>query len=128
MKRILIAALAAVSLFFIIAQHKAVHSATTDEKLKGSYRFEKSGWIYVHIEGSPERMGYQHGYLLANEIADLLRTQKPFLLKTTKRDWDFYRQAAEKMLWPKIEEEYQREIDGIVAGATARGAAIGKRY
>lgn len=121
MKRILIAVIAAASLLVIAAQHKKVESATTDDKLKGSYRFELSGWIYVHIEGSPERMGYQHGYLLADEIADLLRTQKPFLLKTTKRDWEFYRQTSEKMLWPKIDEEYQREIDGIVAGATARG-------
>ena len=48
---------------------------------------------------------------------------KPFLEKTTKRDWSFYRQAAEKMLWPRIEPEYRREIDGIVAGLNAKGVA-----
>ena len=58
---------------------------------------------------------------LGDEIADLLRVCKPFLEKTTKRDWSFYRQAAEKMLWPRTEPEYQREIDGIVAGLKARG-------
>ena len=88
---------------------------------RGAYRFERDGWIYVHLEGSPERIGFQHGYLLADEIADFLRVIKPYLEKSTKRDWSFYRQAAEKMLWPGIDPEYQREIDGIVAGLKAKG-------
>jgi hypothetical protein len=89
--------------------------------LRGSYRLERDGWIYVHLEGAPECIGYQHGYLLAGEIGDLLRVIKPFLEKTTKRDWSFYRQASEKMLWKGIDKEYQREIDGIVAGLSAKG-------
>ena len=50
-----------------------------------------------------------------------LRVCKPFLERTSKRDWNFYRQSAEKMLWTRTEPEYQREIDGIVAGLSARG-------
>ena len=86
-----------------------------------SYRFERDGWIYVHLEGSPEQIGFQHGSLLAHEIADLLRVIKPYLEKSTKRDWSFYRQASENMLWSGIEPEYQREIDGIVAGLKSKG-------
>jgi hypothetical protein len=89
--------------------------------LDGSYRVERNGWIFVHLEGSPDRLGYQHGYHLAAETADLLRVLAPFLEKTTTRNWAFYRDAAERMLWPKIDREYQQEIDGIVAGLTARG-------
>src|SRR5689334_5524930 len=91
------------------------------DDLQGSYRFERNGWIYVHVEGPPERLGYQHGYLLAQEIDDLLSVIKPMWMHTTHRDWNFYRQAAERMLWPKIDSEYQHEIDGIVAGMNARG-------
>ncbi len=90
-------------------------------RLAGSYRSEQNGWIFVHLEGPPEQVGYQHGYLLADEIAAFLRVCKPYLEKTTKRDWNFYREASERMLWPKIEPEYQRELDGIVAGLKARG-------
>ncbi len=90
-------------------------------KLAGSYRFERNGWIYLHVEGSPDRIGYQHGYHLSAEIADLLRVLKPFLQQTTKRDWAFYREAGEKVLWATIDEEYQREINGIVEGLAARG-------
>ena len=64
----------------------------------------------------PNRVGYQHGWLLADEIADFLRVIKPFLQKSTKRDWSFYREASEKMLWPGSTRNISREIDGIVAG------------
>jgi hypothetical protein len=92
-----------------------------DARLQGAYRSEQDGWIVVHLEGSPERIGYQHGSLLAAEIGDFLRVIKPFLHKSTGRDWDFYRQASEKMLWPRIDDEYRREIDGIVAGLASQG-------
>jgi hypothetical protein len=90
-------------------------------KDQNAYRFDHNGWIYVHLEGSPEQIGYQHGYLLAGEIADLLRVIKPYLEKSSKRDWGFYRKAAEQMLWVGIDPEYQREIDGIVTGLSSRG-------
>src|SRR5262245_53668281 len=85
----------------------ATHSATArgadrktpDHRLQGAYRVERNGWVSIHLEGPPERIGYQHGYLLAEEIADFLRVIKPYLEKSTQRDWGFYRRAAEQMLW-----------------------------
>jgi hypothetical protein len=91
------------------------------DRVRGAYRFEKGGWIHVHLEGPPAQVGYQHGYLLSGEIADLLRVIKPFLAQSTTRDWAFYREASEKMLWPAIDPEYREEIDGIVAGLSAKG-------
>src|ERR1700722_15748772 len=46
-------------------------SANFDTTLGPAYRFERGGWIYVHLEGSPHNVGVQHGYLLAPEIADV---------------------------------------------------------
>ena len=92
-----------------------------DDRLKGSYKFERNGWIYVHLQGSPEQIGYQHGKLLAKEIEDLLRVVKPFLQHESKRDWDFYRKASQEILWPKIDSEFQRELDGIVKGLNDAG-------
>ena len=43
-----------------------------DPRLQKAYRFQQGGWTYVHLEGSPADMGFQHGYLLAPEIADAL--------------------------------------------------------
>jgi hypothetical protein len=93
---------------------------TTDPRVAGSLRFERDGWTYVHLEGPPAQVGFQHGYLLAPEIAEHLRVTKPYLLHETKRDWAFYRDAAEKILWPGIDDEYRAELDGIVAGLAAK--------
>src|ERR1700735_5326474 len=50
----------------------ALHAqrGASEAVLAKAYRFERGGWIYVHLEGSPHDIGYQHGYLLAPEISD----------------------------------------------------------
>ncbi len=89
--------------------------------LGGAYRFERGGWIYVHLQGKPSEIGYQHGYLLAPEIADGLKAVQLDDVHTTRRPWQFFRQAAHEMLWPGIDPEYRRELEGIVRGVRARG-------
>src|SRR5215813_616783 len=76
-----------------------------------------NGWTVVHLTGTPKQIGYQHGYLLAPEIADL---QKVFLLELTHdngKDWNFFREAAQKVWWPHIDQEYRDEMQGIADGA-----------
>jgi Phospholipase B len=94
-----------------------------ETKDKG-YRFERGGWIYVHLEGTPYDIGYQHGYLLAPEIGDAFATVRLEMVHDTGRDWDFFRRAARTMLWPKIDNEYQFELKGIVDGLNARGTKL----
>src|SRR5437762_10636876 len=38
-----------------------------------AYRFPQDGWTVLHIEGEPYERGYQHGRLMAGEIAAHLR-------------------------------------------------------
>jgi hypothetical protein len=90
-----------------------------DARLAKSYRFERDGWIYVHLEGSPHDIGYQHGYLLAPEIADAYSAVSLEMTHSSNRDWDFFRRASRQMLWPKIDPEYQAELRGIVEGLQA---------
>ncbi|HEY4978747.1 MAG TPA: hypothetical protein VII25_06260, partial [Candidatus Acidoferrum sp.] len=40
-------------------------AASHDPRLKGTYRFERGGWVYVHLQGEPAEIGFQHGYMLA---------------------------------------------------------------
>ena len=87
---------------------------------QGLAQVDTNGWINVHLEGTPREIGFQHGWLLAPEIDDLLKALRHFLEGSTKRDWAFFRSAAERMFWPKLEAEYQEEIDGIVEGLKAR--------
>jgi hypothetical protein len=93
-----------------------------DPRLKNSYREEKNGWIFVHLEGTPNQIGFQHGYLLAPEIDDCLKMFAYYFEKgSTQKDWKFFREAAERIFWPKLEKEYQEEIQGIAEGLAARG-------
>jgi len=97
------------------------HFELTKDK---GYRFERDGWIYVHLEGTPYDVGYQHGYLLATEIADAFATIRLEMTHDTGRDWDFFRRAAHTMLWPKLDPEYQFELKGIVDGLHATGTKL----
>jgi len=46
----------------------------SDPRLKNSFRRpERNGWIYVHLEGKPAEIGFQHGYWLAPEIQTTFR-------------------------------------------------------
>ena len=99
--------------------------ATVDARLSHGFRKpEKDGWIYVHLEGTPGAVGYQHGYLLAPEIED---NQKAIALSTThgeKRTWDELREVAQKYFWPKVPPEYRAELEGIADGLHARGSHL----
>jgi phospholipase B-like protein len=105
----------------LAAAHSLAPAQSADDTTfdKG-YRFEKGGWIYVHLEGSPHDVGFQHGYLLGPEIADAFAAVSVTSTHQTNRNWDFFRRAAREMLWPKIDAEYQMELQGIADGLAAR--------
>src|SRR5581483_2380086 len=102
----------------------AAQNDTKADPLAKAMRTERNGWIYVHLEGTPDEVGYQHGWLLAREIDDALRVFKKYLQRVTAHDWQFYRNAAHEMFWSKLDDEYKREIQGIARGAYARGVRI----
>jgi len=108
-------AFAASSVFATAAQR-----GSDNPVLAKAYRFERGGWIYVHLEGAPHDMGFQHGFLLATEISDGFAAASLEMTHNSNRDWDFFRRAAREMLWPKIDPEYQAELQGIVEGLRAR--------
>ena len=94
--------------------------AGPDARLKGSTREARNGWIHVRLEGTPREIGFQHGWHLAPEIDDTLQSLALLLEKSAKRDWAFLREAAGRMFWPKLDPEYQAEIEGIAEGLKAR--------
>ena len=96
----------------------------SDPRLQKAYRFQQGGWTYVHLEGSAADIGFQHGYLLAPEIADAFEAIKLFDTRETQRDWEFFRTTAQQMLWPHLDHEYQQELQGIADGLKAHGVNL----
>ncbi|HWC97793.1 MAG TPA: C45 family peptidase [Candidatus Sulfopaludibacter sp.] len=96
-----------------------------DPRLKKASRApERNGWIQVHLEGTPGQIGFQHGYLLAPEIQDNLKAISMEMMHDEKKDWNFFRKAAQDVLWPHVEQEYRDELNGIVEGLAARNVKM----
>ncbi|MCJ7446533.1 MAG: phospholipase B family protein [Bacteroidales bacterium] len=121
MNRLFLSALVILSMLISCNSSSSKKTALSHEQiLANATRSEKNGWIIIHLEGAPEVIGYQHGYLLANEIIDLRGAMEMLNEKTTGKSWDFYRNESYKMFWPKIPAEYREEINGISAGVNAK--------
>ena len=113
---------ALVALALLLAQ--VGRTEVDDPRLAGAERGARSGWITVRLQGTPAEIGYQHGRLLAPEIADNLAVARLSLTHDGKRDWAFYRKAAQTVFWPRVGDEYRQEMQGIADGAATAGLAI----
>jgi hypothetical protein len=89
--------------------------------LHGAYRFERANWVYVHLQGTPNQIGFEHGYLLTPEIARAMSGIRLQNTHSTGRDWQFFRATAKNIYWPRIEPEYRKELQGIEDGLLAHG-------
>lgn len=88
-------------------------------------REERNGWVFLHIEGTPFARGFQHGYLLAKEIAESLRVEKHMTWWDTGKEWPYFVEQTLKMFAPKIDPEFREEMEGITAGARKAGVDVG---
>jgi len=104
----------------LLAAVAASMTPKPDPRLKGAFRRPAvNGWTFVHLEGTPSEIGYQHGYLLASEIQDLYKVYVLELSHDNGKDWNFFREAAKNVLWLRVEQEYREEMQGIVDGLNA---------
>ncbi len=89
------------------------------------YRFEDRGWIFVHIEGPPYERGFQHGALLAEEIAEYARKLS---VQQNEKDpaagWATLRFETDALLLRGFDAEQLAEMRGIADGAAHRGATV----
>jgi hypothetical protein len=109
-----------ISVFVLCIFVSCSQKTPQDQMLAKASRSEKNGWIQIHLEGTPNVIGFQHGYLLANEIIDLRGAMEVRNKQMTGHDRDFYREESYRILWHNIPGEYQEELKGIVSGVNAK--------
>ncbi len=102
----------------------ATPSAEQRRWLAKAYRHEKAGWIYLHIEGEPRERGFQHGYLLAKEIAEWLRIRRAVWLHGTSMEWTDLLKETARFVTPFVDDENREELSGMVEGLQAAGVII----
>jgi hypothetical protein len=124
--RVVVAFLVSASVFGGRAAPAANPVAAADGRMTSGagYRFERGGWTYVHLQGAPSEIGYQHGRLLAAEIEGMFQVLKLESEHSTHRNWEFFRQAGRQMFWPHIEPEYREELEGIAKGVQSEGVKL----
>jgi hypothetical protein len=99
-------------------------SSLTQEQqtwLSKAKRFERAGWIYLHVEGEPRPRGFQHGYLLAKEINEGLKLTRMGWEHQSAMDWQWLVDHSSSLFLAKIDPENLAELDGIAEGARAAG-------
>ena len=93
------------------------------ERHEKGYRYSQAGWVVVHVEGDPYPRGYQHGKLLANEIAKYAATlARDRYAKDPAEGWRTIRTLTDALFLRKIDREILEEMKGIADGAAAAGA------
>jgi hypothetical protein len=101
-----------------------IYPGETKPEIGKGYRFDKNGWTYIHIEGDPHERGYQHGYLVAPELQEILRSLKYLTYWNSGMQWEFFVDAAEKLFVDLIDQEFLDEIKGIADGAKDAGVDV----
>jgi hypothetical protein len=93
-----------------------------------AYRYPQAGWIVLHIEGEPYERGYQHGRLMASEIAACVRCAAALVsAKAPAEGWKACRALVNALFVRRYEKEYLEEMKGIADGASAAGARFDNR-
>jgi hypothetical protein len=116
----------ALALLGSVASTVCAPSTLTEQQkswLSRGKRFERAGWVYLHVEGDGQQRGFQHGYLLAKEISSGLRNTRLGWEHETAMDWPWLVKRSSAMLLPKIDAENLAELQGIADGAAAAGTA-----
>lgn len=87
-----------------------------------AWSFERDGWTYVHLEGTPREIGYQHGYMLRDAIEDNLGVYALENKHEAGKDWAYFREVGRTVLWPHVTPEYREELQGMAEGMKEAGS------
>jgi len=94
------------------------------KRLKNGICYEKNGWTYISIKGSPKERGYAYGYFCANLFRDVQKMIKFSVHESKGVDWDFFVEASKTVVKKDILhnfKEFYEEMEGIAEGCTAGG-------
>ena len=96
----------------------------TKLKIKNGFSFNKHGWKYIHIRGTPRVRGYAYGALCADDFKQVQHMLAFFMLESFGQEWPFFiKQVAEDfkdMIQTHFAELYE-EMDGIAHGMNDNG-------
>lgn len=93
-------------------------------KIKNGMSYEKNGWLYVSVHGTPKERGYAYGYLCAKEFIEIQKMLNFNMLESYGENWEYFIKEIntdfEEMTRNEFPELYE-EMVGIANGCNANG-------
>ena len=96
-------------------------------KVKNGLRYDKNGWIYVSLKGTPSECGYAYGVLVAKEIKDVFKMLDFFLYEENGYKREMFSDIVGGIWGPIMQTnypEYYEEMIAITKGANAGGTKV----
>jgi hypothetical protein len=83
----------------------------------------KNGWKYITVSGNAKKRGYEHGYQLAEEIAELMVVFPETLKSSHHISLEDYILLSNNLARKQFDRctEWREELEGMVEGALSRG-------
>jgi len=93
-------------------------------KIKNGLSYEKNGWKYISVKGSPKERGYAYGHFCANDFKDIKKTLHFLMPESYGATWDYFIKEVSldfKDMTKTDFKEFYEEMEGIAEGCNANG-------
>jgi hypothetical protein len=93
-------------------------------KIENGLSYNKDGWKYISINGTPQKRGYAYGFLCATDFKEIQKTLKFFMIESYGMEWDYFITEISrdfKAVTISDFKEFYEEMEGISDGCNANG-------
>jgi hypothetical protein len=95
--------------------NQGTNNFTSETRLEGGWLEERDGVKFLHVSGTNYEMGYQHGYLLKDEIEENYRAV--FSNDHNSEIYNFVLDAWNRIIKHHTPQEYIDEMQGLADGS-----------
>jgi hypothetical protein len=95
-----------------------------NKKFNNGSMYEKNGWKYISVKGSPKERGYTFGYYSAPDFKQIQIMLQFFMMESYGQTWEYFIKEINNDIKQKSKDdfpEYYEEMEGIAEGCTAGG-------
>lgn len=95
-----------------------------NETIKNGFSYEKNGWKYININGSPRERGYAYGYLCAKEFKEIQEMLNWYMFESYGYDWNYFIKQINDSIYDLTKSDFNelfQEMEGIAEGCNSNG-------
>ena len=93
-------------------------------KVKNGFSYNKNGWKYISIKGTPKERGYAYGYLCADNFKEIQKMLSFYVFESYGEPWEYFIKKINedfKEMTKKDFCELYEEMEAIAEGCNANG-------